>query len=90
MTTQASIGRIAIRVEGENWNAYWAETESLKGSIFLGSIKIAFIVHNPARKQAFIDLMTQCAADALQDIMGIRPEWNPPQDAPDSERSGNA
>ena len=90
MTEQSQIGRLALRVEGDNWNAYWAEVGTLDGAIFLGSIKMAFVTQSAKRKQQFMDLMAACAADALQDILGERPAWNPPREAPDGERSGNA
>ena len=90
MTEQSQIGRLALRVEGDNWNAYWADMRTLEGAIFLGSIKMAFVTNSDERKLAFMDLMAACAADALQDILGERPAWNLPREAPDGERSGNA
>lgn len=90
MTQQAKIGRIALRVEGDNWVAYWADVGTMEGAILLGSIAMAFVNHSPKRKAEFIELMNQCAADALEDILGTRPTWNEPHAAPENEKSGNA
>ena len=43
----SQIGRVAFRVEGENWNAYWALPDTMKGALFIASTKFA-IVENPA------------------------------------------
>ena len=90
MTHQSQIGRLAMREEGQNWVAYWADTGTMEGAVFLGAIRMAFVAHNKKRKQGFIDLMTACAADVIEDITGTRPDWNKPQSAPESEKSGNA
>ena len=44
------IGRLALRQEGGQWNAYYAQPGTMKDAAFLGSIKMAFIVDNPDRK----------------------------------------
>lgn len=50
------IGRLALRVEGDNWNAYYAQTGTMDGAIFLGSIRMGLVATNIARKQQFMDL----------------------------------
>lgn len=32
------IGRLAMRHEGSNWSAYYAEPGTMEGAIFLGSV----------------------------------------------------
>lgn len=81
--------RLALRVEGENWNAYAAEPDSMKDAIFLGSIAMGFVVKNPKRKDQFAKLMADCIADYIQEIVGERPTMET-RPAPESERSGNA
>ena len=41
-----------MREEGDNWVAYWAEVDTMKDAIFLGAIRMAFVVNSKERKQA--------------------------------------
>lgn len=83
------IGRLALRVEGDNWNAYYAMPGTMDGAIHLGSLKMA-IARHPDRKQQFMALMRDAVADLIEQAAGERPEWNEPRRAPESERSGSA
>jgi hypothetical protein len=80
-------GRLALRVEGDNWVAYYAKADTMKDALLLGSIKMALIDSNPKHKQAFMELMKGCVSDILEKIVGTRPVWNKPKDAPEAERS---
>jgi hypothetical protein len=84
-------GRLALRTEGDNWVAYYALSDTMKGAIFLGSIKIRF-VQTEARKRQFMMMMREAVADILQEITGERPTWPEPQGhpAPEHERAGRA
>jgi len=84
------IGRLAMRHEGENWNAYYALDETMKDAISLGSIRMAAIVNNPTRKQAFMDMMRGIVGDIFEEKLGVRPMWGGPETAPEHERSGSA
>ncbi len=87
MNDKRKIGRLAMRVEGDNWNAYYALPDDMKGALFLGSIRMKF-VENKARKDAFLDFMRECVSDVLEEATGTRPEWpDGPQPAPESERT---
>lgn len=89
-TGAQQIGRLAMRVEGGTWVAYYALAETMEGAIFLGSIKMA-IVQDPNRKRVFMDLMKDAVSDILEERVGVRPEWpDEPQAAPENERSGSA
>lgn len=83
------IGRLAFRHEGNFWNAYYADEESMDNALLLGSIRIN-LVQRPERKQAFMDMMRDVFADICHDAIGQRPDWNDPQTAPEHERSGHA
>ena len=87
---QLQVGRLALRVEGENWNAYYAKPATMEGAAFLGSIGMRFVTDNPERKQAFMDMMRDIVADHIQEATGIRPIWGGPETAPEHERSGSA
>jgi hypothetical protein len=85
------VGRLALREEGENWNAYYAMPDTMDGALPLGSIKIGFAKRSDTTKRAFIDLMRECVADVIEDATGVRPTWPEGiQPAPEHERSGNA
>jgi hypothetical protein len=84
------VGRLALRVEGDNWNAYYALPDTMEDAIFLGSIRIGALIDNEPRKQAFMDLMRDVVADGLEEAIGRRPSWTAPKDAPGDERSGSA
>lgn len=86
---EQQIGRLALRAEGDNWNAYYAMQGTMDGAVFLASIRMG-AVQNPDRKQAFMDLMRDVVADILEERLGVRPSWEGPQGAPEHERSGSA
>ena len=83
-------GRLAFRVEGDNWNAYFAKVDTMEGAIFMGSIPMAFVIDKPERKQAFMDLMKGCFDDFIEGETGIAPTWDQPIRAPEHERTGSA
>lgn len=84
------IGRLAMRHEGEFWNAYYALPQSMDRAVLIGSIHMKF-VEKEGRKQAFMDLMRECAADIIEAAIGQRPIWpRGPEPAPEHERSGHA
>ncbi len=89
MVDQTKIGRLALRHEGEAWNAYYALPGTMKDAIFLGSIRMAAVRGNEARKTIFMDLMRELVGDIIFDATGIRPTWGGPQTAPEHERSGH-
>lgn len=84
------IGRLALRQEGDNWNAYYALPDTMDGAIFLGAIRMGAVALNDTRKQAFMDLMRDVVADIIEEETGIRPQWGGPERAPERERSGSA
>jgi hypothetical protein len=84
------IGRLAFRVEGDTWRAYYALIETMDGAIPLGSVAMRF-VQERARRDQFIAFMREAVADLIEESTGRRPEWpDPPQTAPENERSGAA
>jgi hypothetical protein len=84
------IGRLAMRHEGENWNAYYATPDTMEGAVYLGSIAMRFVAGYPQRKAAFMDLMRDGVSDLIEEETGERPIWpNGEQPAPEHERSGN-
>jgi hypothetical protein len=90
MSKTKPIGRLAMRQEGNNWNAYYAMTLSMDGAVPLGSIAMAAVVNHPDRKRAFLDLMREVVADIIEEATGTRPIWGGEEPAPEHERAGNA
>jgi hypothetical protein len=87
--SEQKIGRLAMRHEGEWWNAYYAMPDTMDGAILLGSIAIRF-VEIQERKDAFLALMREAVSDILEETTGQRPTWpEGPQPAPERERSGH-
>lgn len=90
MIDKQQIGRLALREEGGNWNAYYALTGTMQGAIFLGSIRMGAVVNHPDRKKAFMDLMRDLVGEILADKTGASVMWGGAKAAPENERSGNA
>lgn len=83
-------GRVAFRVEGDNWNAYWALPDTMEGAIYLASIRMGAVRGAPHVKDAFMDVV-RAAVVALFAQDGVAVDsWSGPQSAPETERSGNA
>ena len=81
--------RLALRHEGDFWNAYIAHEHTMKDARLIGSVLIG-AARNPEIKHGFMELMQSVMAMGIEEVSGEAPEWNAPQAAPESERSGNA
>lgn len=75
------IGRLAMREEGDEWRAYYALPNTMQGAIFLGSIRMRFVM-SEERKSAFMGLMREAVGDLIEEKLGVRPEWGGPKTAP--------
>lgn len=82
------VGRLALRVEGDWWVAYFAKPATMEGAIELARIAMR-LVQDRARKEAFMALMRDAVDEFLQDIYGERGDWHT-RGAPEHERSGRA
>ena len=89
MDTQ-QIGRLAMRVEGDKWSAYYALPNTMEGAIYLGQIAMRFVA-TETRKSAFMELMRESVSDILEEATGARPTWpDGPRCAPEHERAGRS
>jgi len=86
----AQVGRVAFRVEGESWNAYYALPDTMKDALLLGSIRFGAVAGNAKRKAAFMEIMRDIVTDIIEERLWIRPTWGGPNTAPEHERSGSA
>lgn len=84
------IGRLALRQEGGNWNAYYALTDTMNDAVYLGSIRMAAVTGHPERKQLFMEMMRDIVSDIIEKETGTRPTWGGPKSAPEHERAGRA
>lgn len=84
------MGRLAMRVEGDLWVAYYAMPNTMKDAVFLGSIQMAF-VQDWQRKELFMSMMKDCVTDIIKEVVGVNPEWpDGAKPAPQHERAGRA
>lgn len=79
--------RLAMRREGNQWNAYVAKSDTMEGAVWVGSIAICFVEHNAKRKDAFLAIMTEALSDVIEETFGHKPMWNEIVDAPEDERT---
>lgn len=82
-------GRLAMRVEGDWWVAYYAMNETMGGAVEIGRMHMG-VVMNADRKAAFMDLCFDAVREFIEAVSGgavIRHEARP---APEHERAGRA
>ena len=84
------VGRLAMRQEGDRWVAYYALPNTMDDAIFLGAIALKAVDGEPARREAFLDLMRDLVADIIEDATGVRPTWGGEEPAPAHERAGHS
>lgn len=85
------MGRLAMRVEGDFWNAYYALPNTMEGALLLGSIRMAFVQDFTA-KEIFMALMRDAVSAIIKERIGADAEWPEPhgRPAPEHERAGKA
>lgn len=92
MNVVQETGRLALRVEGRNWNAYYALPNTMDGALLLASININLVTEHPEVKRAFMETMKTALAAVLADVAGGKVgkvlNWDE-RPAPESERSGH-
>ncbi|HMF28651.1 MAG TPA: hypothetical protein VKE42_07755 [Candidatus Cybelea sp.] len=80
--------RLAFRVEGNKWTAYAAKQGTMDGAIWMGAVAIG-IVENDELKRRFMDIMKDFFLEFLKE-RGIEVDYWSEDQAPESERTGNA
>lgn len=82
--------RVALRHEGDWWNAYLAREGTMNGAKLIGAILFGAVAKDKARKEAFMALMQSILNDAIVEVMGKNVgDWEI-KSAPESERSGHS
>lgn len=82
-------GRLAFRVEGDKWVAYYALPDTMEGAIWLGSIHMGAVRESDAR-EAFKELMKLAVAQLFAQRGATVAGWGGETRAPEHERSGSA
>jgi hypothetical protein len=83
------IGRLAMRHEGDWWNAYYADHDTMEGAVLLGSIGMAF-TDVPAVKLSFMLLMRDVVSNIIEAQTGDKITWGGVEHAPEHERAGHS
>jgi len=88
---QHQVGRLAFRVEGNLWVAYYALPNTMNDAIFLGSIQMA-IVQDFSTKHIFMSLMRDAVSAIIKAQSGHDSDWPEPdgRPAPQHEKAGRA
>jgi len=60
--------RLAMRKEGDKWNAYVAKKDTMEGAIWVGSIALRF-VEDKKRRDAFIELMSSALGEVIKELL---------------------
>lgn len=81
--------RLAFRHEGELWNCYLAQPDTMHDAKLLASILMGAVQDHPNVKRAFIETMKLALANAAEDVTGTRPDEFIEERAPEGERSGH-
>lgn len=81
--------RLALRREGDFWNAYVALENTMEDAILIGSIAMG-VATVPRFKRAFMALMKDAMAHHIKGIAGKVDHWNDPVTAPEHEKAGRA
>lgn len=87
--THIGIGKLAFRVEGQFWNAYFVLGDEPDGSWhFIGSVIFDYINGYPERKESFIETMQKVINHIiLKTVPGVigEPQFDDPKPAPKNE-----
>ena len=82
--------RIAFREEGNFWNAYMAQPDTMENAKLIGSIAMGAVRKDKKIKEDFMRLMERVMALAIKETTGEKiKDWVVGL-APESERSGHS
>lgn len=88
--TAAQLGRLAMRVEGDWWIAYYAKIGTMEGALELGRLRMV-LAEIPAIKTATLEYYKGVMTAMVSGTIGAKLEWpTPEQPAPEHEKAGRA
>jgi hypothetical protein len=89
MNKRMEVGRLALRREGEFWNAYWSPSpHNLDNAILIGCIRMNCV--KGQIREDFMELMKNAFDTIAEGVTGETATWSKPRTAPENERGGNA
>jgi hypothetical protein len=77
------VGRIAMRVQGDWWVAYYAKPGTMDGALELGRVRMAVVADSEERKHAFVAVVQNWVAESVPEFRIAEAQL-----APEHERSG--
>lgn len=84
------MGRLAMRVEGDWWVAYFAKLGTMDGALELGRLRMT-LAEEPKIKAATLEYYKLVMSRMVSGATGAKLEWpNPEQPAPEHEKAGRA
>lgn len=89
ISPETQVGRLALRVEGDFWCAYYAQIGTMVGAVPLGSIGMGIVTKDETKRARFLELMRDAVADFIEDKTGAKPTWGGEERAPEHERAGH-
>lgn len=81
--------RLALRREGNFWNAYVALEHTMEDAVLIGSLAMG-PASVPKLKRTFMRLMQDAMAHFIRQTVGEVEHWNEPVAAPEHEKAGRA
>jgi hypothetical protein len=67
-------GRLAMRVQGDWWVAYYALSDTMEGAIELARVRMS-LMENPDSRDQFLNAMRDVLGRGLAQVVGGNPEW---------------
>jgi len=83
------LGRIALRREGKNWNAYYARPDTMDGAIWLASIRMDLVEGDPRVKAGFMDLVRTVVDGIVRELLWTDEIGWETRPAPEHEKAGH-
>ena len=82
--------RLALREEGNFWNAYMALPDTMENAKLIGSIAMGAVIQDEKTKKDFMKVMQRVLAMAIKDVTGVKPKDWKITPGPESEKSGHS
>lgn len=77
------VGRLAFRVEGDWWVAYWALPDKMEGALELARVQLAIVHGHPWRKSQFMKMLEHFIKEMFPGVQAFDVKQ-----APEHERAG--
>ncbi|WP_374374420.1 hypothetical protein [Dongia sp.] len=89
MTNTVNPFRLAMRVEGEWWNAYMAPPETMEGATLLATVRMTLVAEKDA-KDVYLATVRDLFFRAAEAALGAPIDSFETREAPEHEKAGRA